>query len=128
MTVSKEGYVVVACDGVSSAEGSTLAFLSPLDGSVLLQIELELPHVSALAFDPSSGELYAASAAQGGGIYRLDDAGDLGKPACDAVKITGANRPTAMAFSSGGILYVATLGEAESNTEASGTVLEITGF
>ena len=131
MTVSKEGYVVVACDHVSSAEGSTLAFLSPIDGSVLLQIELKLPLVSALAFDPSSGELYAASAAeaaQGGGIYRLDDAGDSAKPACKAVKITGANRPTAMAFSSGGMLYVATLGEAESNTEASGTVLEITGF
>jgi hypothetical protein len=62
-----------------------------------------------------------------GGVYRIDDAGESGKPACRAVKVAEAARPTALAFAPDGTLYVVVLGGDDNKDKDSGALLKITG-
>jgi len=83
--------------------------------------------VVALAYSPSTGGLYAADAAQHmperGGIYRLDDDSEPGRPMCRAVKIAEVRRPTSLVCGPDGAIYVTTLGDADDQ----GRLLKITG-
>jgi hypothetical protein len=130
IAASREGYLIAACEyGSGSDNGCRLCFLSPLDGSLLSQIATKLPHVSALAYSPTTGNLYAAnpgSVENGGGIYRLDDTSEPGEPACSATRIVELAQPSAMAFAPNGALYITVLG-GTNGTPASGAVQELTG-
>jgi hypothetical protein len=131
IAVGHDGYVVVAYRPDSEVDaGSQLKYVNPITGRATLTIDVKLPHITALAFHPTSRSLYAANlsaAIDGGGVYRIDDAGDPGKPAASAVKVAEAMRPTALAFAPDGALYVTALGSNDNGNKDSGALLKITG-
>lgn len=131
IAVGSEGYIVVACGRESgSLQPNTLKYLSPINGHIVLDIETKLQRIAALAYSPKTGSLYAANSApvdKGGGVYRIDDASEPGKPACVAVKIAKAARPTALAFGPDGMLYVTVLGQASDGGNDAGALLKLTG-
>jgi hypothetical protein len=98
-----------------------LVFLNPLDGKVELELGSDLSSICGLAYNPTGGNLYAASF--DGGIYRIDDASEPGKPACRTVKITEVSRPTGLAFAPDAALFVTTLGTGDND----GTLQFVTG-
>jgi hypothetical protein len=131
MTQSAAGYIVLAsAKSERTHDQCNLRYLNPIDGEIAMEVPVKLPHVAAIAFSPSSSNLYVASFAaanQGGGVYRLDDAGTSGKPACNAVKIAAVSYPTAIALTPTGSLYVTSIGESFSAGQSSGAVIEISG-
>jgi DNA-binding beta-propeller fold protein YncE len=107
---------------VGDADGR-LVFYNPIDGEVELAMPMGLKQLTGLAYSPTSGNLFAADFA--GGVYRIDDASAPGHPACRAVKIADVSKPTALAFTPDGALYVVTFGDGDG--DASGSLEVITG-
>jgi hypothetical protein len=111
--IADSGYVVIA-SGTKDSPPTALTFINPVDGRAVFQINTGLERIVALAYSPTTGNLFTADApllGKSGGIYRLDDASELGKPACKAIKVTDIARPIALAFADDGTLYVTALGE-----------------
>jgi hypothetical protein len=131
IAVGPHGYIVLSEKSEQETNVSRLKFLSPIDASMALQVTCDLPAVVGLAYSPQSGNLYAAvpgaSDGEAGGIYRIDDAGEPGKPACAVAKIADAHRPTALAFGSDGALYVTALGEPGDDETNTGVLLKLSG-
>ena len=132
ISVSNNGYIVVA--GASHTNGnrsSAIRFLNPLNRHVVMQVSVDLRRIVALAYSPKSGNLYAANFPTPddghSGVYRLDEAGEPGAPACAAVKIAGVRRPTALAFDPHGALYVTALSESARTTPDTGLLVKLTG-
>jgi hypothetical protein len=130
LTITPQGYVVAVENTVDDDEHRWLTFYHPAEGEVVLRIALELPAVVGLAYSPG-GNLYAldfgASDSKPGGVYRVDEASEPGKPAVSAVKIADVPRPTALAFGRDGALYVTALGDPDDGDSENGVVLKITG-
>lgn len=139
ITTSEKNYLVVGQAGQRDAEGdSLLVFYHPVDKTAgpLLQLSTGLDDIVSLSYSPTTGNLYAANqsdlAADREGVYRLDAAQDAttGEQQCEAVLIVQISRPTALAFSRNGHLYVASKGEAtadDNTSEESGKLLKLTG-
>jgi hypothetical protein len=130
ISVSKEGYIVVACRGSDGSSGTcSIRYLSPLDSRTVLEVRTTLQNITSLVFAAKSGNLFAANSASadaGGGIYRIDDASEPGLPISEAVKIVSVDRPTGMAFGPDGTLYATALGKTDGE-ENSGVLLKLLG-
>src|SRR5690606_20338790 len=108
---------------------SLIVFLHPVDitAAPLLVLKTGLHEIVALAYSPTSGNLYVATRGEGqsrSGIYRIvatsgPDAGN-----CEAQFVAELLQPTAMAFTADGTLYVTTSGGED---EATGELLKLTG-
>jgi hypothetical protein len=119
-------YLLIATAGEFGGEpDSRVTMVSPTSGDVALALAPGLRDITAIAYSPA-GDLYvadfAASDPQAGGVYRLEAAQVDGRESCRAVKIASAQRPTALAFTPDGMLYVTTLGDAG---DATGSVIRI---
>jgi hypothetical protein len=130
IAVGKNGYVVIASNSpAGSDQPSRLAFFSPLDRRIIMQIPTDLRRIVALTYSPKSGNLYAANSpmTENGraGIYRIDSSGKPDVPSCSAVKVADAPRPTALSFAPDGALYVTSNGNSKSND--AGVLLKLTG-
>lgn len=131
VTFSEKGYLLVSLAGDRSAAGDSLiAFLHPVDLSAgpLLVLETGLDEIVALAYSPTSGNLYAANCgsadSSSDGIYRLIASGGNGRDSCKAQLVARVEQPTAMAFKPDGTLYVTTGG---AENEPTGELLKLTG-
>ncbi len=124
-------YLVVSQLGaLTAARDSRVGMYSPASGELALNLETGLYDIVALAYSPT-GDLYAidfASAdAMAGGVYRLEAAPVEGRESCRAVKLAAAVRPTSLAFTPDGTLYVTAFGERTDQDEApTGVLLQIT--
>ncbi len=130
ITVANNGYVVIATNPLGeSTRESQLAFFSPLDRRIVMQVRTDLSRIAALAYNPKSGNLYVAdspvSAGGRGGIYRIDSANQQDATVCKTVKIADVRRPTALAFAPDGTLYVTDAGDSQ-NKDA-GQLLKLQG-
>jgi len=129
ITVGTNGYVVSSRSAASS-NSSRLVFQNPIDGKVALELDVDLATIVSLAYSPTTGRLYASSAAPAGkgqgGIYRLDDNGQPGAPACKAVRIAQVPNPTALGFGPDGALWITATGDSDTKSK-SGLLLKVTG-
>lgn len=83
-----------------------------------------------MAYSPTDN-LYAVDVVRAdaklGGVYRLEAAEKDGRQTCRAVKIAGAERPTALAFGPDGAMYVTAIGPRQApGTPSTGVLLKIT--
>jgi predicted regulator of Ras-like GTPase activity (Roadblock/LC7/MglB family) len=136
IAVSPRGEVVASrITKGESGPACSLAFFSSSTGRKLMELEAGLTEITALAYDPQTGLLYAlngsaldGSALDGsensGGLYRLDRAlSSEATPGVMATKIVGLERPTAMAFAAEGSLYITLRG---GNDAANGRLVRLT--
>jgi hypothetical protein len=112
-----------------SPQPSRLAFFSPLDRRIVMQVSTDLQRVVALAYSPKSGNLFVANSPTTGdgrsGIYRIDGVVRPEAAACAAVKIADVHSPTALAFAPDGALYVTASGGTEGIN--AGALLKLSG-
>jgi hypothetical protein len=131
VAVGDDGYIATASGSGSQNEAtSRLHYVNPIDGRHVLEMDIKLPRIVALAYHPTSHNLYAAGLGGSdgaGGIFRVDDATEPGAPAATAVKVADVSRPTAMAFGPDGALFVTTLGDDSNLKPGAGELLRLTG-
>jgi hypothetical protein len=130
--VAPHGHVVASDAGEPDKRpDSKLAYYNPINGSQVLELATGLYDIVSLAYSPRTGSLYSADIAWkspgDAGIYRIDDAGSPGQPACKAVKIADVAGPSAIAFGPDGALYVAAFGESGKDGGKDGVLLKLTG-
>jgi hypothetical protein len=108
ITASKSGYIVLAGRANNPEKESVLAFVSPLDRRVVMQVPIELGKIVALAYSPKTGNLYAANSPsdKSGGIFRVDAIEKNGTPACKLEKVASVESPAALTFAANGSLYI----------------------
>jgi hypothetical protein len=131
IAVGESGYVVVGWAGsLEGPQDSRLVFYNPKNGARLMELPMKLYDIAALAYNPKSGNLYAADLAwskpEQGGVFRIDDASEPGNARCIAVKIADLQHPSALAFGPDGALYVTAWGDTNSK-QPQGVLLRITG-
>jgi hypothetical protein len=127
-------YLVVGTRGAATAEpDARITMVSPLSGALALNMNTGLRDIAALAYSPApSFDLYAADDSQAepaaGGVYRIEAVQVDGRSSCRAVKIASAARPTSIAFTSDGAMFVTALGEPAAGDAAApaGVLLKIT--
>jgi hypothetical protein len=100
--------VVIRPDG--SSNQSRLAFINPIDGHTVVDFEVKLSGITAAAYSPNSGNLYAirnaTDAANQNGVYRIDADEQSNEPSATATRVADVTGPTALAFGPDNVLYV----------------------
>jgi DNA-binding beta-propeller fold protein YncE len=115
IAIGPRGELVVGQLGELNRPGdSQLTFYSSSTGKKLLNLETGLHDITALAYHPKTGLLYALDFAWSrpadGGLYRIDRSTQAGDSPVKVTKIAALERPTALAFTPDGAAYVATMG------------------
>jgi sugar lactone lactonase YvrE len=125
-------YLVVAQMGhTDDQRDSVVAFYTPASGEPAMVLNTGLYDITGLAYNAQSGDLYATDFAwakpEAGGVYRLEAIEVEGRQSCRPVKIAPAMRPTALAFTPDGSLYVTAMGARNTVDEPpTGVLLKIT--
>jgi hypothetical protein len=128
----RKGYLVVGEMGATDEPGDgLLTFYSPYTGEMPLKLETDLLDCTGLAYSPKTGYLYAIDYARSheekGGLYRIDDDSQEGKPGCKTIKIASIDHPTALCFAADGTLYVTAFGKTDGTATDAGVLLRING-
>lgn len=133
ITLSPRGEIVVGQMGeVNKPNDSLLTFYSASTGKKLLNLETNLFDITALAYHPKTGLLYATDFAwmepKEAGLFRIDRGAKDGDAPIKVTKVVALEKPTAMAFAPDGTLYVTTIGApGEDETAAkTGKLVKIT--
>lgn len=128
---SRSHYLLIGQRGDKGSErDSVIGFYGPTTGTPALILKSGLFDITGLAYSPS-GDLYALDFAhadpKSGGVYRIDAADVDGRQSARAVKIAAIERPTSLAFTPDGVLYVTAFGEPTDPKEPpTGQLLKIT--
>jgi sugar lactone lactonase YvrE len=134
LAISSRGEVVVGQRGATDKpHDSCLTFYSAKTGRMILNLETGLNDISAVAYSPKTGLLYATdfAATEPGeaGLYRLDSDNSNGEQKVKATKIAKLDKPTALAFDKDGTAYVAQFGTAaEGNNQPAGSIVKVPGL
>ncbi len=133
ITTSPQGKLVVGQAGeINVPEDSLLTFYDPTSGKLELKLETPLYDIVALAYHPKTGALYALDfawmAPDKAGLYRLDvTTGE--KPSLKVTKVLKLDKPTAMAFTPEGELYITLIGTAkEGDKYTPGKLIRVSGL
>lgn len=118
ITVDSRGNLVVGQMGeINVPNDSLLTFYNAKTGQLLANYPTGLHDITALAYHPKTGRLYATDFAwldvAQGGLFELVAERKEGQTKVVARKIVPLMKPTAMAFDSDGNLYVTVIGDAK---------------
>jgi DNA-binding beta-propeller fold protein YncE len=128
-TISPEGKLVVSQFGAANSHpDSLLTFYDPVTGKLEKKLPTGLRDIVGVAYSPTTGKLYAldfswAERAKGG-LFRLE----VGTEQARAERIAFLDRPTALAFSPDGALYVTVLGNDKEKSKKAGQLLVFKGL
>jgi hypothetical protein len=128
----KSHYLLVGQVGeLGDKRDSVVGYYGPSSGTPALLLKCGLYDVVGLAYSPSGGDLYAIDFAwhdaEEGGLYRLHAVAVDGRESCRPVKIASIERPTSLAFTPDGSLYITAFGDHDSSDEKpSGKLLKVT--
>lgn len=131
ITMNRNGQIVVGQMGEVNMPGDSLfTVYDPESGEKMQSAETGLYDIAGLAYSPKTEKLYAVDYAwmepAKGGLYRLDvndDANTL-----TAVKIATLERPSALAFTPEGALYVTLFGgNDDGKKKAQGKLVQVLG-
>lgn len=119
ITFSPEGYLVVSHMGKTRMQADSILAFYNERGDFLDKFPTNLYDVTGIAYGPKKKRLFAIDFCYAdnskGGLYKLietsEDAG------CQAVKIIGLDKPTAMVFDNLGNLYVTVFGSRQTEEE-----------
>jgi hypothetical protein len=128
-TMSPNGKLVVCQFGsVNGGPDSLLTFYDPVTGKLEKKLKTGLADLISVAYQKRTGQLYGLDfswAVPGkGGLYRLEPGDDEIKVVCLATLV----KPTALAFSPTGQLYVTVIGAETGNGKKSGQLLVFKGL
>ena len=129
ITTSPEGEIVVAQAGEIQDDRDSLLLFFGAEGDYLDSFKTGLNDVYGITYGPNQGRLFAVDFCNArpneGGLYKLVAT----REGCRAVKLAELPRPSSLAFSDTGDLYVTTVGRFVEGAEVSnGRVLRFTGF
>lgn len=123
VTIDGRGNVVIGQMGeINVPNDGLLTFYNPKTGEMLANFTTGLSDITALAYHPKTGRLYAtdfswADVAQGG-LFELISKGPENKTEAANEKVLPLMKPTAAVFDAEGRLYVTILGEAKEGDSA----------
>jgi hypothetical protein len=128
IALNRDGQLVVGQMGeINKPHDSLYTVYDPESGELLARAETGLYDIAGLAYSPS-GKLYAVDfawmAPEEGGLFRLD----VTDTTVEAVKIASLDKPTALAFTPDGRLYVSLIGtQEEGSKKKPGKLVQILG-
>jgi len=132
ITMSKEGHIIIGQMGeINVPHDSLLTAYDPATGKLLWKADTGLYDITALAYSPKTGKLYALDYAwmkpEDGGLFELTVLkASTGKVSVKATKVAPLGMPTAMAFAPDGTLFITIIGAAqESDKPPQGKLLRI---
>lgn len=115
IAIGRRGEMIVSQMGEPNVPNdSHLTFYELQTGKAYLDVAAKLNDVVAIAVSPQSGRIYALDfswiAPNEGGLYRLDLTKDGDEWICKPALLMPLDRPSAMAFSPEGELFISTFG------------------
>ena len=126
-----DGHIAVGQMGEITVPGdSLLTFYRATDGKMLSNYPTGLSDIDALAYSPEK-QLYALDFSwhdtTEGGLFHLISKRVNGEPSVEAIKVASLDKPTSMAFSKDGSLYVAIIGtKNEGSDQPGGKIVKFT--
>jgi DNA-binding beta-propeller fold protein YncE len=128
-TISPEGKLVVSQFGSANAHpDSLLTFYDPATGKLERKLKTGLRDLIGIAYSPKTGHLYGLDFSWAdpskGGLFRLE----VGAGQVKAVRLAALEKPTALAFSPAGKLYVTVIGSHKGEGKTTGQLLAIEGL
>ncbi len=129
ITFSPDGFLAIGQMGSIKTPGdSKLTFCDPEDGKIVAQFKLGLNDISGLAYGPKRGRLFAtefnwANKSEGKlvKVVGVDDA-------CECRPVLNLEKPTALAFTPEGDLYITLAGDTSEGSEPNGKLIVIKGL
>jgi DNA-binding beta-propeller fold protein YncE len=128
-TITPDGKLLVCQFGSHYVRpDSLLTFYDPVTGNLEKKLTTGLRDLTGVAYSPKTGKLYAtdfswAKPAEGG-LFRLDIVGGEVK----VEKLASLDRPTALAFTPAGKLYVTTIGAEPAKGKRTGQLFVFEGL
>lgn len=128
-TITPEGKLLVCQFGANNSRpDSLLTFYDPVTGKLEKMLKTGLRDLTGVAYSPKTGKLYGTDFSWAepakGGLFRLDIVGNE----VNAVKLAELDRPTALAFTPAGKLYVATIGAEPEKGKRTGQLFVFDGL
>ena len=128
-TMAPDGKLVVSQFGSThSLPDSLLTFYDPATGKLEKKLPTGLRDLIGVAYSPKTGKLYGLDFSWAepskGGLFRLE----VGPEQVQAVKLADLEKPTALAFSPTGLLYVTVLGSQKTTAKKTGQLLVFEGL
>jgi hypothetical protein len=128
-TITAEGKLLVCQFGNNTTHpDSLLTFYDPLSGNLEKKLTTSLRDLTGVAYSPKTGKLYGVDFSWAepakGGLFHLE----IVEEQVRAHRLASLDRPTALAFSPEGTLYVTVLGPNRDNSKRTGQLLVFEGL
>jgi DNA-binding beta-propeller fold protein YncE len=128
-TITPDGKLLVCqFGGNTTRPDSLLTFYDPLTGRLEKMLTTGLRDLTGIAYSPKTGKLYGVDFSwaepRKGGLFRLE----IVSREVRAERLATLDRPTALAFSPGGMLYVTVIGAEPEKGKRTGQLLVFEGL